>query len=454
MDNLHKMISNIATHIGKWSNSIWHRLKEQKERLKKILLISLVAIGFCTLLYVVWGALPRYYMLRITGGEILGNRHFLVKLLQNVGKDYGLSLVITPTSGSFQALEAVDKGKLDVAVIQGGLNTKYPNVVHVATIAPEILHLLVKPTIKTVSDLKGKTISMGSKRGGTRLAAKDVLAFSELKEGKDYKTIDYSLEELTSIWPAKLPDAIFVLSTIPSDFVDFMVKERGYDVLEIPFPDALGYKYGWVANSVILPFTYRVNPAVPATLIKGVGINMIVVANRNVDPKAIYALLRALYSKALASRLRIDFDPSIILKSSFYPESSGTKKYIARDDPIFSPDIIDKFLKIGYAIALAASLYELIRRLLKKKDIFKDKEFKAYLEQIAAINKDLEKLSLEKTINQAALHKLANQVTSIKTKMLEEYPNAKLADPSLVPNIMQSLSLIDHDIMYLAKKSE
>ena len=47
---------------------------------------------------------------------------------------------------------------------------------------------------------------------------------------------------------------------------------------------------------------------------------------------------------------------------------------------------------------------------------------------------------------------LANQVTSIKIKILEEYPNAKLADTSLVPNIMQSLSLIDHDIMYLAKK--
>src|ERR1700691_1362278 len=83
-----------------------------------ILVALLVAYGVHSLYQV----LPRRYTLTISGGGIVSNRHYLAHVLAKEAAKNGLTLVVKPLSGGMLAtLEDLGNGKVDVAVVQGGL---------------------------------------------------------------------------------------------------------------------------------------------------------------------------------------------------------------------------------------------------------------------------------------------------------------------------------------------
>jgi len=160
----------------------------------------------------------------MSGGGLLTNRHHLAKILSEEANQQHVSIRVTPTNGSIQAMELVDAGKLDLALIQGGLDSNYENIRHVATISPELVHVLVKPGVETIADIRGKTVNMGSLVGGTRIIAKQIFDISGLKNGIDYTEKNFSERELIEMRSERLPDVIILTSYAPSDVVDIMVK--------------------------------------------------------------------------------------------------------------------------------------------------------------------------------------------------------------------------------------
>lgn len=316
------------------------------------LLIALLGVGG----YLLYDIMPRQHALTITGGDILSNRHFLAKILQEEAVGSGISLRIKPTLGSKEALELVDQGKLDLALIQGGLENHYPHVVHVATVLPELLHLIVRPDITEVTGLKGKLVNLGSRKGGTRIVAQQMLEFSGLS-AVDYTESNLGAEELIAAYPGKLPDAIILISSAPSEVAEFLVKERGYQVLEIPFPASLALRLGWVTDSKMVAYTYNVNPPVPRTDIRTIGVNLHLVANEKVDPRAVYKVLETLFSPGLEVRLRMKMDEAQLTVPSGYPLAEGTKKFLVRNNPIFSAENFEKIKSfLGLFLSIASAL--------------------------------------------------------------------------------------------------
>ncbi|MFK5108750.1 hypothetical protein ACI394_29960, partial [Klebsiella pneumoniae] len=72
----------------------------------------------------------------------------------------------------------------------------------------------------------------------------------------------------------KLPDVVLDNSLLPSYIAEFMVTERGYRLLELPFPNSLALRMGWVAQGTIPGYTYRIEPAVPPADITTVGVRL------------------------------------------------------------------------------------------------------------------------------------------------------------------------------------
>ena len=316
------------------------------------LLAALVGIGA----YMLYDVLPRQHTLTITGGDILSNRHFLAKVLQEEAAERGVSLRVNPSFGTHEALASIDRGELDLALIQGGLETHYSHVTHVATLQPELVHVIVKADIADVAGLRGKMVNLGSRNGGTRVVARQVLEFSGLTE-VDYTESNLDMEELVSRHPDKLPDAAILISSAPSEVAEFLVKERGYRVLEIPFPASLALRLGWVTDSKMLAYTYSVKPPVPASDIRTIGVNLHLVANENVDPHAVYQMLETLFSPALEVRLRVKMDEARLTVPSGYPLAEGTKKFLARKNPILSTENFDKLKSfLGLILSVASAL--------------------------------------------------------------------------------------------------
>jgi TRAP-type uncharacterized transport system substrate-binding protein len=335
----------------------WLKRIQRNERLRKTLALLLVIVLFGTAAHYVYEVLPRTYSLKITGGDILGNRHYLAGALRDEILPDGVRLDVLPTDGSQEALTLVSEGKLDFALIQGGLELPFPKVNHVANLSPELLHFLVRPEIKDIAGMRGMRINLGSKKGGTRVIAKQLLEFSGMQDGVDYVETNLGTEDLLALRKDRVPDVIVITSFAPSNVASYIVKQYGYSLLEIPFPSALALREGWVADSKVMAYMYSVQPPVPPRDVKTVGVNLQLVANANLDPRAVFKVLEGIYSPELQMHLKMKFDEDKILESSSYPLSSGTRLFMDRKNPFLSQATVKKVETLfGLILSVASTL--------------------------------------------------------------------------------------------------
>ena len=335
----------------------WLQRMQRHERIRKGLGIVLVMALLGVAAHYVYEVLPRTYSLKITGGDILGNRHYLAGALRDEVLPNRVRLDVLPTDGSQDALSRVSEGKLDFALIQGGLELPFANVVHVANLAPELLHFLVRPDIKDIAGMRGVRINLGSKKGGTRVIAKELLEFSGMRDGVDYVETNLGTEDLLAMRKDRIPDVIVITSFAPSNVADYIVKQFGYSLLEIPFPAALALRQGWAADSKVMAYMYSVQPPVPPRDVKTVGVNLQLVANANLDPRAVFKVLEGIYSPDLQMHLKMKFDEANILESSSYPLSSGTRLFMDRKNPFLSQATLKKIESLfGLILSVASTL--------------------------------------------------------------------------------------------------
>ena len=286
---------------------------------------------------------PRHYELSISGGGMLSKSHHLTKVLQEEAIRANVSLMITPTKGSYQALNDLNDGTLDLAFVQGGIDpVGYENVRQVASIAPQLIHFLVKGDVKTIRDIRGKTVNLGEKNGGPSIVSNQILHFSGLAPEVDYVETNFSDEQLLSMKADRLPDVIVQVSYAPSATVDFLVQKRGYQLLEMSFPPSLAMRMGWVADAKILAYMYQISPPVPAKDIQVVGVNLNLLANKDVDSHAIAALLPILYGPQVTSRFNFPISEEKMLTPSGFPISDGTEVYIASKQPFITAQMIEQ----------------------------------------------------------------------------------------------------------------
>lgn len=411
---------------------------QNNDLVRKVVGVVLIAAFVAGAGYFIYDLLPRRHNLTITGGEITGNRHFIAKVLQDEAKEQGVALKIIPTRGSLEALEKLESGELDLALSQGGLEPSFDNIVHVATLAPEYIHFIVKPEIKSLADLRGKVVNLGGKSGGTRVVAQNILRTSGLVEGIDYAEANYGNDKLIAMSAGKLPDAIVNVSFVPSLLADYLVKEHGYTILEIPFPGSLALRMGWVADATILGYTYGVEPPVPETDIKTVGVNLHLLANADVPPRAIQAVLESLYSPSVASRTRQTFDEADILRPSGFPLSAGTLAFTTRNEPLLSAEMLED---LKAAAGLAFSLLSggmIALRWFRGKPVteqFDDAELKTAIAEIATIQR-----RLMQDQDAAALAEMDRRLDELKTGILERMAHLRLTDTSLLATLLAAES--------------
>lgn len=314
-----------------------------------VLLVLLSAAGYSLL-----ALIPRDHALTISGTDITSNRHFLAKALQEAAAEHGVDLALRPTAGSQEALALVAAGRLDLALVQGGLDQPSENVVHVATVTSEPLHFLARPGIADIAALRGRRVNLNTRKGGTRLVVRRILAFAGLREGIDYVESNVPTEDLLTLRGERLPDAIVITSFVPSDIVDYLVRRQGYRLLEVPFASSFALRHDWATDTGIGALMYSAAPPVPPQTIRTVGVKLYLVAHRKVDAGAVLAILKSLYSPALRARLHLPLDETMLMAAAAYPPAEGARLFIERNQPLFSRELFDR---LKGAVGLVVSLY-------------------------------------------------------------------------------------------------
>lgn len=424
----------------------WLQRMQRNERVRKTLAFLLVVVLLGIAAHYVYEVLPRTYSLKITGGDILGNRHYLAGALRDEVLPDRVRLDVLPSEGSQDALSRVSEGKLDFALIQGGLELPFANVVHVANLAPELLHFLVRPDIKDIAGLRGMRINLGSKKGGTRVIAKELLEFSGMQDGVDYVETNLGTEDLLALRKDRVPDVIVITSFAPSNVADYIVKQYGYSLLEIPFPNALALRQGWAADSKVMAYMYSVQPPVPPRDVKTVGVNLQLVANANLDPRAVFKVLEGVYSPGLQLRLKMKFDEDKILESASYPLSSGTRLFMDRKNPFLSQATLKKVESLFGLILSVASTLIVVFKWFKGappetvKPETEDAFFVTLIERVLTVDATID-ASGGSALAFNEYETLQKELSDIKaTAMRRLTANGPLANANLVPQLFSAIA--------------
>jgi TRAP-type uncharacterized transport system substrate-binding protein len=389
-----------------------------------------------------YGLLPRHYVLRISGGEIVSTRHYLARLLSRESQREGLDLIVKPERDTLAALEAVSRGDVDLAFVQGGVGETFPNVEHVAMVTTEYVHLLVKPGIKGIADLRGRRVNLGPKPSAPREIGLKIMQFAGFVEDADYVETNYSAEDLLAFPEDRLPDAVFTVSTAPSYLVEVLVREHQYQLMEIVFPQSLALREGWAGIGKLLAYTYSLTPPVPDHDISTVTVNMYLVANAKADPAAVERLLEVLYSPSISAAFRATIDDSTIVTPSGYPVSAGTELYRTRNDSILTPAMWSRLQGLFGLVMTFGGVVIVLFKWFKgpaPDPAYDDAELHGYMGQVAGIEKQLAHMEASHALDGAELGAARDRLADLGVTLLERYPALKLRDPQLYDRCVASV---------------
>jgi TRAP-type uncharacterized transport system substrate-binding protein len=406
----------------------------------------------------------RTYRLRMTAGNAAGTRHHLARLLQAELTPQGLRLELHETPGSEEALDEVNRHALDLALVQGGLDVDgRPNVRQVIALHVEPLHLLVKkelfgPVAAHLSALDGKTVDLSELGSGTHSLATDVLAFAGLhsrRRGRPagYIPLEWDRRRLfTEKDPARLPDAVFLVSSLPSATARFLVTRHGYRLVPLPFAEAFaldgrappgpgqsGRPEGHHVDkgrtyAVSIPaFTYGVEPPGPPAVVPTLGGRLLLVAHKDVDTQAVRALVEAVLASQVAKRDRPPVDARILELPPEYPWHAGTRLYLKRNMPLVSGTLVDAAQK-GFAIlaAAASGLFVLWQWSRQYRQHKKDQGFHDYIAQVSRIEEQAMRVERTQPDALPQLHALQGQLCRLKTEALDRFTRGQLAGKELL----------------------
>lgn len=389
-----------------------------------------------TVLLLWWNARPQKHTLRMTAGDNLGRRYEIARVLARDARRHGVSITFVETEGSAEALKMISEGRLDCALIQGGIGTM-PHVQEVAALAREPLHLLVKRelagSVKAggIRALRGKAINLSTKGSGTRQVASAALDFADMKPGRDFRDESISYQELETREYARLPDALFTVSLIPSPVVDQLVRRHGYVFIPVPFARALSLRHPTLHETTIPAFAYGVVPvATPPVQVGTIGTQLLLVARDSVPEEAVRQILRAAFAGDFARDAVLpDVSEAHFLQAPEMPIHAGALAYRDRNEPVVTSDFVQGLEDAKSLILSVVVAGFFVYRWWRQR---RYTGFDLYMGEVTRIERAALAQEAVAAPNVRELMRLRNELGEIKTNALEMYTRRELKSEELM----------------------
>jgi TRAP-type uncharacterized transport system substrate-binding protein len=417
---------------------------------------------------------PRSYNLSVSGGSFEGLRAQIAERLAEEARSHHLRLRVVPTVGSRETLDLIEAQKLDVGLVQGGLDpTHHPHVRQVAALHIEPLHLLVKPALRglvaeNLGAIRRKTVNLGPVQSGTHELAADVLRFAGLEPKRADGTGDYHVATLTyrdllhSSDATKLPDVVFTVSALPSPVARTLVARHHYKLIELPFGeafalDALNRRNGETVETVgaipsevtrlqihttsIPAFTYGVEPPSPPMELRSFGPRLLLVAHQSVSSSAVRRLLETVFAPQFAQLTKPPLDSTTLSGSPEYPLHDGTVEYLDFNKPLVAGDVIDLLEKatslLGGVLGGAFFLWQWIRHHYRRK---RELGFESYMIKVAAIEEQALGLEMQAMLDLGELLRLQRELGRLKNEALARFAEGKLEGEQLISGFVSHVN--------------
>lgn len=315
-------------------------------------ILAIITLGF----YITWQFVPAAAStnLRIaTGNEDSPYYQYALQYQHDLQKE-GVSLEIQTTAGSIEALQMLEDGSVDLAFIQGGLTKKNnppEGLQSVASLFYEPLWVFYRKDIgstpRYLTDLKGKTIAVGSKGSGTRALTTRLLCDNGIKRSNStWKNIG-SDEAGQQLINGEVDAAFFVVSA-QSEIIKTLSKQPELGLMSFSH-QARAYTRNYPFLDSVLLGEGMLNlknniPQLPTTLLTTTAA---LVAGSHVHTDNIRLLTR--------EALRIHSHPRLLEAAEQFPSNKHLPIPIHPDALQYlrtGPSFLERFLPFAWAARL------------------------------------------------------------------------------------------------------
>jgi TRAP-type uncharacterized transport system substrate-binding protein len=427
-------------------------------------------------LYCLRGTLfPKRYSLSITPGSPKTRRTKVALSLAEELQTSRVHLRVLATVGSEEALGKVNRRQLDLALIQGGLSARgLDNVRQVAAFYTEPLHLLVKKDLepavtKDLAAVKGKRINLSQHGSGTYLLSRAVLEFAGLKVSDDGAHWDYipttlgknelviRCEKLLAACPGQrpglvkqLPDAIFLVESMPSDVAQVLVRAADYRLVALSFAEAFSLaevddagvattqlEPGFIKPIQIPPYLYQVTPAVPARGCHTLGTSLLLVAHKDVSEDAVYQMVKTIYESHFAI---LTHPRPLSATSPEYPFHPGAVAYRDRDQPLVPKELLDVLAKLITLWVFMSATFWALRRYFHRDPTAR---FVYYLREFTQLDLVARGIADDPEAPREPVRRVAyleDRLSRLKAQMIDEFSDTQLYREGTMGTVMSLIS--------------
>ena len=216
------------------------------------------------------------------------------------------NLTVTSTGASKANIQMIDDGDAQLGIVQNDVayyaftgtdlfesEGKYDSFSAVAGLYDETVHIITCDTsIKTVADLKGKTVSVGDAGSGTEFNAKQIFGAYGMSFD-DIKVVNASFgDSADSLKDGKI-DAAFVVAGAPTTAVTDLATVKAVQIVELDDEhiEKLQSEYQFYTKTKVPANTYKGQTADAQT----VSVRATLIASNKLSEDQVYELTKALF---------------------------------------------------------------------------------------------------------------------------------------------------------------
>lgn len=242
-----------------------------------------------------------------TSGTYYGFSGVIAQRLNETLSDK-MKINVVSTGASKANVQMIDGGDADIAILQNDVMSYAYNATDmfegtepiksfsaIASCYPESVQIVANKSIHSVSELKGKKVSVGDAGSGTEFNAKQILAAYDIDIDSDITKSNQSFADSCDALKNGTIDAAFVTAGHPTVAVTELASNLDFNILPIDESHAndLINTYGFYAPVTIEKSAYPVlTEDVPT-----VAVMATYIASNNLDEDTVYAFTKGLFEE-------------------------------------------------------------------------------------------------------------------------------------------------------------
>lgn len=432
-------------------------------RWRDLLLLGAMLAGIT--LFVAWMRYeppPQTVTLTISAGSLSSERARIAQALADEARDHGLNLRLVETAGSEEALKklADPSFDLDLALIQGGLAmelTEADRVRQAAILHDEPLHLLVSGpelleaiSTRGLAALRGKSIDLNRSGTGSYRMALEVLAFADIKP-EEYRAQQIPLQDLLRLNREELPDALFLISSLPSQLAEHLVQKHGYRLAPLPYAAAFarwrndegpgGIIHRQVREGIIPALTYDREPPVPAQNVPTLATRTLLMARTTLDPDIVERLVSVVFESPFRNFDDPALDPALLSSTPEVNWHEGALRYMQRNKPLIADDLLDIADKeVSLLAAVFGGLFCLGQWIQRRLRQSRDAGFESYIMKVAALEQQVLDQEVKPQVDLPTLLDLRRELLALKNEALERFAAGQIEGEQLMSGFLTQVN--------------